>query len=41
VLSSAFVVALSQRLRDVDPGFALWGLLLGVVAALGSSIHGG
>jgi hypothetical protein len=41
LLSSVFVVALSQRLRDVDPGFALWGLLLGIVAMLGSTIHGG
>ncbi|HXO67232.1 MAG TPA: hypothetical protein VN863_04485 [Candidatus Dormibacteraeota bacterium] len=41
LLSSVFVVALSQRLRDVEPGFALWGMLLGVVASLGSSIHGG
>jgi hypothetical protein len=41
LLSSVFVVALARRLRDVDPGFAIWAQLLGVVAALGSSIHGG
>jgi hypothetical protein len=40
-LSTAVVVALAQRLRDVDPAFALWALLLAVVGALGSSIHGG
>jgi hypothetical protein len=41
LLVSAVLVALYERLRPVDPSFALWALLLGVVAALGSAIHGG
>lgn len=41
ILSTAVLVALYQLLRDVDPGFAMWGLLLGLVGAAGSIIHGG
>ena len=33
-------VALYERLRAVDPGFALLGLLLGVGGALGTAVHG-
>lgn len=40
-LSSAVLVALYGRLRPVDPGFALWAMLLTVAGALGSAIHGG
>jgi hypothetical protein len=39
VLSSAVIVALYQRLRGEDEGFALWGLLLGVGGAGGAAIH--
>src|SRR5438093_13622634 len=39
--SSAALTALYERLRLVNPGAALWGLLLGVIAAMGSAIHGG
>jgi hypothetical protein len=41
LLTTPVLVALHQRLRVVDEGFAGWGLLLGVVGALGSAIHGG
>jgi hypothetical protein len=42
-LGSAALVALYERLRHygAEPGFALWALLLGLVSALGSAIHGG
>jgi hypothetical protein len=39
ILSSATIVALYHRVRQVDDGFALWGLLLAVLGAGGSAIH--
>jgi hypothetical protein len=39
--TTVVMVALYQHLRAVEPGVALLGLLLGVLAALGSVIHGG
>ncbi|MBI4493775.1 MAG: hypothetical protein HY690_13365 [Chloroflexi bacterium] len=41
LLSTAALVAVYQRLREIDAAFALWGLVLGLVGALGSAIHGG
>jgi hypothetical protein len=41
LLGSAVLVALYGRLRDTDPGFALWALVLGVAGSIGSSVHGG
>ena len=41
LLSTAVMLALYQRLRETDATFALWAALLGVVAALGSAVHGG
>lgn len=41
LLTVIVLVALYQRLRETDPSFALLGLLLGTVAAIGSSVHGG
>jgi hypothetical protein len=41
LLSSAVLVAIYQRLRETEATFALWALLLGTVAALGSAMHGG
>ncbi|MDP9243043.1 MAG: hypothetical protein M3O84_07700 [Actinomycetota bacterium] len=41
LLSTAVLVALYERLRVRGGAFALWALLLGVVAAIGSSVHGG
>ena len=39
IFSSATLVALYQHLREVDEGFALWGLLLGVGGAGGAAVH--
>ena len=41
LVSTAVMIAVYQRIKGTDPSFALFGLLLGVVGALGSSIHGG
>lgn len=41
LLSIVVLVALYQRLREIEPSFALLGLLLGTVAAAGSAVHGG
>lgn len=41
LLGSAVLVGLYQRIRGAEPGFALWGLLLGAVGVIGSAIHGG
>ena len=41
LLTMPVMVALHQRLRAADQGFALWALLLGVLGSLGSAIHGG
>lgn len=41
LFGSALFVALYERLRSVDAAFALWALVLGVVGALGSTLHGG
>jgi hypothetical protein len=40
LFSSGALVALYQRLRAVDDGFALWGLLLGLGGAGGAALHG-
>ena len=40
LFASATIVALYQRVREVDEGFALWGLLLGVAGAGGAAVHG-
>jgi len=41
LLSSVVLLAIYQRVRDVSPSFALWGLGIGVLGALGSSVHAG
>src|SRR5579872_2595129 len=41
LLATAVLVALYERLRAVEPAFALWALLLGLAGALGASLHGG
>jgi hypothetical protein len=41
LLSSAVLLALYQRLRETEATFALLAALLGVLAALGSAVHGG
>ncbi|HEY3095223.1 MAG TPA: hypothetical protein VGK05_00135 [Acidimicrobiia bacterium] len=39
--TSAVLVALYDFVREVDPMFALWGLIIGVAGAIGSVLHGG
>ncbi len=41
ILTIGVMVALYQRLKLVDQGFALWALLLGVLGSAGSITHGG
>lgn len=41
LLNSAVIVAVCIRLQETDAVFAVWALLLGVVGALGSMVHGG
>ncbi|MCW5882860.1 MAG: hypothetical protein KIS91_18150 [Anaerolineae bacterium] len=41
LLATAALVAVYNRLREVDAGFSLWAIVLGLVGALGSAIHGG
>ncbi len=40
-LSTAALVAVYRRLRTTDAAFALWALFLGLVGAVGATIHGG
>jgi len=41
LLSTAALSGLYRRVREVDGGFALLALILGVTAAIGSALHGG
>ncbi|MBI2845596.1 MAG: hypothetical protein HYX86_03510 [Chloroflexi bacterium] len=41
LFATPVLVALYHRLREMEPGFALWALLLGIVGAFGAVIHGG
>jgi hypothetical protein len=41
LLALAVYVALHERLRSVDAGFALLALLLGLAASFGAAVHGG
>ena len=41
LLTTAALTGLYGRLRETDFLFALWALLLGIVSAFGSAIHGG
>jgi hypothetical protein len=40
LLGTAVLVAVYNRLRETDASFALWGLVLGLVGAMGAAIHG-
>jgi hypothetical protein len=40
LLSTAVLVALYQRARTLNEGFALWALLLGLLGSAGGAIHG-
>lgn len=41
LFSTAALVAVYESLREIDAGFALWGLLMGLIGSSGSAIHGG
>ncbi len=41
ILSTAALVAVFNRVAEADPAPAIWALLLGFTAALGTAIHGG
>jgi hypothetical protein len=41
LLSTVAMVGLYERVKGVEAGFALLGLMLGVVGGLGAAIHGG
>jgi hypothetical protein len=41
LLATAVQVGLYERLREVDPGWALWALALGLAGAIGAALHGG
>ncbi|HVC32362.1 MAG TPA: hypothetical protein VNL16_02510 [Chloroflexota bacterium] len=41
LFTSAVMIGVYDRLRETDPYFALWALLLGTIAALASATHGG
>ncbi len=41
LVTTAVMVGLYYRLREVDEAFSLWALLLGIGGALGAAIHGG
>ncbi len=40
IFTTAAIVGIYQRVREADEGFAFWGLLLALVGAGGSAIHG-
>jgi hypothetical protein len=40
IAASAVITAVYARVREADPTFALWALLLGVIGQLGGAIHG-
>ena len=40
IVATAALVAVYNRLRETDAGFALWAIVLGLVGALGAAIHG-
>jgi len=41
ILSSAVLVAVYERVHESEAGFSLWGLVLGLIGALGSTVHAG
>lgn len=41
ILASGAWVGLYKKLREVDPGFAVWVVILAVFGAMGAFIHGG
>lgn len=41
LLGTLVLVAVYRRVRDTDPGLALWGMVLGAVGTIGSAVHAG
>jgi hypothetical protein len=41
LLSTVVLVAVYQRIRQIDEGFALWALVLGMVGGVGAAAHAG
>jgi hypothetical protein len=41
IFSTVVLVAVYNRLKEIDATFALWVLLLGIAGAFGAIIHGG
>ena len=41
LFSSAVYVALHEELKEINGGFALWSVLLGVAASMATLVHGG
>jgi hypothetical protein len=41
LLATAVMVALYENVRQAEPGFALWALLLGLAGGIGAALHGG
>jgi len=41
LLTTAVLIAIYNRLREKEAAFALWAVLLGLVGAVGSALHGG
>ena len=41
LMTSAALVGVYHRLRETEAAFAMWALLLGLIGAVGSTIHGG
>jgi hypothetical protein len=41
LLGTLVLVAVYRRVRDTDPGLALWGIVLGAVGTIGSTVHAG
>lgn len=41
LVSTLVLVALYGRLRRIEPGLALWVLVIGIASAVGASVHGG
>jgi len=41
LLTMPVLIALFQRLREIDPGIAMWALILGLAGTLGATVHSG
>ena len=41
LLTPSVFVAVYQRIRETDPGLALWGLVFALVGSFGAAMHGG